>query len=521
MSYQIALAFEDGVTRFIKCESGQNIADASYRARINIPLDCRDGACGTCKVHVESGEYDGGDYIEDALTDEEAEQGYALACQMMPESDCVVQIPTDSSVAKTAASSYNATITSITRHSDSMVGFDIEIDNRDDLVFLPGQYVNIVVPGGNGGTRSYSFSSGPTQNTLSFLVKIVDGGLMSEYLRDRAAVGDTFEIKGPFGSFFLRDVKRPTLLLAGGSGLAPILSMLSKIAADGGTDQQLRVLYGVNVDDDLAHLDDLQAYTASLPNFSYDYVVGDDASSHVHKGYVTALIDDATINDGDADVYLCGPPPMVEGVRQHFTTLAAPPASFYFEKFSGNTGPVTEVKESNADPAKAEAQSAAAEQQAELEAQPYEIGEEHATSDARFDARSALELAVVSLTIGRLSDDQLKTFRLLADETGKYVEGERIVDGPKFVVANAAYHDFLFDATGNPHLLQAYLALGVREDMSETLKTDGWISEGINREHHELCDAFDKADAEEARRIVISHADHSKASMHRARDDEK
>ena len=212
MSFQVALSFEDGVTRFIKVNPHETVADASYKARINIPLDCRDGACGTCKAFCESGTFDGGDYIEEALTDEEAEQGYCLPCQMVPESDLVLQIPTTSDVAKTAAATYTATITDLQRFSESTVGFTVEIPNRDDLVFLPGQYVNITVPG-TEATRSYSFSTGPSESHLSFLVKITEGGLMSEYLRDRAQVGDELQFTGPFGSFFLRERKRPALLL--------------------------------------------------------------------------------------------------------------------------------------------------------------------------------------------------------------------------------------------------------------------------------------------------------------------
>ena len=83
-THQVALSFEDGVTRFITCRDDQTVADASYRQRINIPLDCRDGACGTCKAFCESGSYDGGTYIEDALSDDEAKAGYVLPCSMKP-----------------------------------------------------------------------------------------------------------------------------------------------------------------------------------------------------------------------------------------------------------------------------------------------------------------------------------------------------------------------------------------------------------------------------------------------------
>ncbi len=343
MTFQVALSFEDGVTRFIKVKPNETVADASYKARINIPLDCRDGACGTCKAFCESGTYDGGDYIEDALTDEEAEQGYCLPCQMMPESDLVVQIASTSDVAKTAAASYTATITELNRFSESVVGFTVEIDNRDDLVFLPGQYVNIGVPGSDDGTgkqatRSYSFSTGPHDNSLAFLVKITEGGLMSEYLRDRAQVGDTLEFTGPFGSFFLRERKRPSLLLAGGTGLAPLLSILSKIQSEG-TDHPVHLIYGVTFDHDLVELEKLRAYAESLPNFTFDYCVADKDSSAPNKGYVTGLFEPQHLNDGDVDIYLCGPPPMVEAVRNHLSENSITPVNFYFEKFNTSATP--------------------------------------------------------------------------------------------------------------------------------------------------------------------------------------
>ena len=101
MALSIALNFEDGVTRFVEAKPGDTVADASYRLGINIPLDCRDGACGTCKCRVQSGTFTPGDYIEDALTDEEAAEGLALACQARPITDLVVDIFASSEVCKT------------------------------------------------------------------------------------------------------------------------------------------------------------------------------------------------------------------------------------------------------------------------------------------------------------------------------------------------------------------------------------------------------------------------------------
>lgn len=332
MAFQVALSFEDGITRFVDCAPDETVADASYKARINIPLDCRDGACGTCKVLCESGRYDGGDYIEDALTEEEAADGFALPCQMTPMSDLVLRVPTASANAKTGAATYTSTITELAHHSGTTVGFTLDLDDRAALNFLPGQYVKVTVPG-TDVARSYSFSSGPAQDQASFLVRLTEGGAMSGYLKDRAKVGDRLELAGPIGSFFLRDVRRPALFLAGGTGLAPLLSMLERLTTEH-PEHPVHLLYGVTTDEDLVHLDTLRDYSAVIPGFTFDHCVADEASTAHNKGYVTGLIDRSTLHDGDVDIYLCGPPPMVEAVRGHVAALGVTPASFHYEKFT-------------------------------------------------------------------------------------------------------------------------------------------------------------------------------------------
>ncbi|WP_427918353.1 benzoate 1,2-dioxygenase electron transfer component BenC [Streptomyces sp. cg40] len=332
MSFQVALNFEDGITRFVECRPGETVAEASYKARINIPLDCRDGACGTCKSRCESGSYDGGDYIDEALTDDEAAQGYCLPCQMTPHTDLVLRIPSTSAAAKTAAATHGATLAELRRHSPSTVEFALDVDDRDALDFLPGQYVNIAVPG-TDQSRSYSFSSGTAQRRISFLVRIVPGGAMSEYLTGRAEVSDRLEFTGPIGSFYLRELTRPALLLAGGTGLAPLLSMLDRMARSQVT-YPLRLIYGVTTDQDLVHLDTLAHYAREIPGLTVEHCVADPTSTAPHKGYVTNLMDVGTLHGGDTDVYLCGPPAMVEAVRGHIAALGVTPVNFHYEKFT-------------------------------------------------------------------------------------------------------------------------------------------------------------------------------------------
>ncbi|MGB0749983.1 MAG: benzoate 1,2-dioxygenase electron transfer component BenC [Magnetospiraceae bacterium] len=330
MSYNVALQFEDGVTRIITCNANELISDAAYRAKINIPLDCRDGACGTCKCYCESGEYEQGFYIEDALTDEEAEKGYVLSCKMTPTTDCVVHVPASSHACKTQVSSYDGKLTKLSRDSSTTVVFTIETE--EPLKFLPGQYVNIQVPG-TEQTRSYSFSSAPDHEELEFLIRDVPNGLMSTYMRNQAEVGETLTFFGPYGTFYLRPTIRPILMLAGGTGLAPFLSMLRWLK-DNRTDQPILLAYCVNTMDDLVGLEELEALKKVITEFDYFTIVVDADSGHEKTGYVTDHLVPDHFYGGEVDVYLCGPPPMVEAVRKWFTDSGIEPRNFMFEKFN-------------------------------------------------------------------------------------------------------------------------------------------------------------------------------------------
>jgi benzoate/toluate 1,2-dioxygenase reductase subunit len=337
-SYNIALNFEDGVTRFVTCKAGEKVLDAAFRAKINLPMDCSDGVCGTCKCRAENGSYDlGDDYIEDALTEDEKESGLVLTCQMVPESDCVIAVPASSTACKTEQSKFAATVAKVEAHNDAAILLELDVEATAP-VFLPGQYVNIDVPG-SGQHRSYSFSSAPGESKISFLIKKIPGGVMSRWL-ESAQAGNKVELTGPLGSFYLRAVERPLLFLAGGTGLAPFLSML-EVLARASSQQKVHLIYGVTRDLDLVQVDAIDAYVAKLPNFTYSTVVADTESTHPRKGWVTQHMPAEAVNDGDVDVYLCGPPPMVDAVRKHFDDNGVKPNSFHYEKFTPNAAPRT------------------------------------------------------------------------------------------------------------------------------------------------------------------------------------
>jgi benzoate/toluate 1,2-dioxygenase reductase subunit len=484
MSHQIALTFEDGVTRFIECRDNETVADASYRSRINIPLDCRDGVCGTCKSFCESGRYELGEYIVDeAMTEDEEAEGYVLTCQMLPETDCVVRIFATSDIAKTGPSAHQGRISAIQRLSQSTVTFTIGLEGEAAIGFLPGQYVNIAVPG-TGQTRSYSFSSRPGRDQVSFLLRDTATGALPTFLRGPAELGQPIEFHGPFGTFYLREIKRPVLFLAGGTGLAPFTAMLGTIDPDSAA-HPIHLIYGVTSDTDLVKVDELEDAAKRLPNFSFSCCVADEASTNPNKGYVTRFIEPEHLNGGDVDVYLCGPPVMVDAVRDYFKQQGVSPQNFYYEKFA-DTGLVTET------------------------------GSEHLTaeaSDEAFDAKLALELGAAALVIGTLSADQLAEYRGLAEATVPYIQDGRFTDADAFRRTNAAFHAFLIEATGNAVLQDAYQRLAIAEYMAEALRPRLAASQQITQDHLDLAGAFERGALDAAQRILVEHTQRSKETM--------
>jgi len=336
MSYTIAFNFKDGVTRFIDCEYGETVAVAAYRQRINIPLGCCNGECSTCKSFCESGNFRSGPYLTEALSSEEAKQGYCLPCQMYPETDCVIRIATTSDNCGTRASEFSGEVIASKLISESTIGLSLRVRREECAAFLPGQYVNLQVPG-TLATRSYSFSSRPDESVATFLIRNIPGGLMASYLVDKARPGDLILCSGPFGGFYLREISRPILMLAGGTGLAPFLSMLGHLAKAGSV-HPIHLVYGVTSDADLVEVETLTSFAQAMTNFTFTTCVANLDSNHPHRGYVTQHVHLDDLHDGEFDVYLCGPPPMVKAARAFFRASNITPVSFYYEKFTPSAG---------------------------------------------------------------------------------------------------------------------------------------------------------------------------------------
>ena len=336
----ITLIFEDGRSIGLKALSEETIYAAALRNKLRLESDCLEGACATCKGLCSSGEYRLGDYSEDALSDEEAAARQVLTCQMRASSDCVIELPYASTQALGKAGvpvqRLAMPVTGLETVAEGVVRLTLGAAEAGAaaMQFLPGQYVHLQVPGSEA-QRSYSFSNAPVMagaaaGSMEFYIKLLPSGEMSDYLRQRAAVGDRINMSGPFGRFYLRPPQRPILMVAGGTGLAPMLSMLRSLLAQQQALPPIHLLYGAASSAEFCDGNSLQdLMDQGLPLTVQRIAVGDGPG----QGHVTSLLRPELLDANGSDVYLCGPPPMIEAAESWLRAQGVPASQVYAEKF--------------------------------------------------------------------------------------------------------------------------------------------------------------------------------------------
>ncbi|NNA69918.1 anthranilate 1,2-dioxygenase electron transfer component AntC [Pseudomonas gessardii] len=331
MNHKVAFSFADGKTLFFPVSANEILLDAALRNGIKIPLDCREGVCGTCQGRCESGDYSQ-DYVDDeALSSLDLQQRKMLSCQTRVQSDAAFYFDFDSSLCNAPGPvQVSARVYEVQRVSASTAILSVQLEQALD--FLPGQYARLSIPG-TDSQRSYSFANRPG-NRLQFLIRLLPDGVMSNYIRERCQGGDELRLEAPLGAFYLRHVTQPLVLVAGGTGLSALLGMLDELA-ERGCKQPVHLYYGVRGAEDLCEAERIKAYARSIPGFRYTEVLSDPAPQWPGKrGYLTEHFDLAELRDKSADMYVCGPPPMVESIKNWLQEQALDGVQLYYEKFT-------------------------------------------------------------------------------------------------------------------------------------------------------------------------------------------
>jgi anthranilate 1,2-dioxygenase reductase subunit len=188
---------------------------------------------------------------------------------------------------------------------------------------------------GTSEWRSYSFANRPNPNNqLQFLIRLLPDGVMSNFIRQHCRPGEMLEFEAPLGSFYLRQVSKPLVLVAGGTGLSAFLGMLDTIAEKGGCGHPIQLFYGVTQDNDLCETQRLADYRERIANFDYHLVVSKPSEHWKGKtGWIPDHFDRQSFEANPFDIYLCGPPPMVEAIKTWFSDQKIERFQMYYEKF--------------------------------------------------------------------------------------------------------------------------------------------------------------------------------------------
>ncbi|MFA5487952.1 MAG: 2Fe-2S iron-sulfur cluster binding domain-containing protein [Candidimonas sp.] len=269
-------------------DAGLCILDSGLAQGIALPHQCRGASCGQCKAHIERGTVNHGWSFGLAITDEEKEQGYCLMCQAKPTSEHIV-LRTVQPMGDEArpVTELEGTIIALEQLTARVRRVVLRVPGAGAL-FRAGSYAELKLPGIHPD-RVYSFSNSACRaDQLEFLVALHPEGRASGYLHGPAKVGDAVDVKGPFGACRIPDGWGGVLGLAGGTGLAPVLSLFHA-ALDAGAADRFRLLFAVREDGDAFLLDRLMTLADAYPNFSYELVVAQGPSRLCGK---TGLIDE-------------------------------------------------------------------------------------------------------------------------------------------------------------------------------------------------------------------------------------
>ena len=331
MSEPVTIRLEPSGDSFT-CGPGETILRAGLAAGFAMPYECASGSCSSCKGRLIEGAVA---YLwpeATGLSERDRRKGdRILCCQALPQGDCTVQVrlgQVEGAREEPRPAPFTATVETLGQLVPGVIAFTCR--PAQPVSFLPGQYVLLQVPGGQ--RRAFSMANTEAE-TLAFVVKEKPGGHASRYLFDELAIGNTVSLEGPYGRAYLRTpLVREIVCVAGGSGLAPMLSVAKAAIADPDT-PAVRLFFGVNSADELFMVDEMQALAAAHDRFSLTLAVRDGA-----PGTVTGLVGDvalAAMEDlEDCDFYMAGPPGLIDALlRPVMRCGKVRPERIFFDRF--------------------------------------------------------------------------------------------------------------------------------------------------------------------------------------------
>ncbi|MBS0593440.1 MAG: CDP-6-deoxy-delta-3,4-glucoseen reductase [Proteobacteria bacterium] len=337
MSFTITVQPAD---RSFDVQPGEPILAAAIRQGVGLPYGCRDGACGSCKSRLVSGRVTHGSHQPRALSAAEEDAGLILTCCALPQTDCVVEARSVPGAGEFPVIKFPARVLSRERAAPDVIVLRLQLPANQNFRYRAGQYVEVLLR--DGARRSYSMANAMhtigSPPAIELHLRHMPGGRFTDHVFGAMPDKEILRLEGPFGSFFLReDSPKPIVLLAAGTGFAPIKAILERLQHEG-TGRPVWLYWGGRRPRDLYLHDWCTALAAGLPQLRYVPVVSDalpEDGWHGRSGFVHhAVMADLPDLSGH-QVYACGAPVMVDAAQRDFVARCGlPEDEFYADAFT-------------------------------------------------------------------------------------------------------------------------------------------------------------------------------------------
>lgn len=318
--------------RTFETQPGEAVLAAGIRQGIGLPYGCKDGACGSCKCKMLSGSVVHREHQSKALSPEEQAQGFVLTCCAVAQSDLVLESRQVTELGALPIKKMPTRVSTLTRLSDDVMVMQLQLPANDSFAYRAGQYVEFILR--DGARRSYSMANAPHTGTgIELHIRHMPGGKFTDLVFGAMKEKEILRIEGPYGSFFLReDSDKPIILLASGTGFAPVKALLEHMQHQGIT-RPTTLYWGGRRPADLYMHDWVQGLLARMPQLRYVPVVSNATPADGWTGR-SGFVHQAVLQDypdlSGYQVYACGAPIVVESARKDFCAQAQLPEDQFF-----------------------------------------------------------------------------------------------------------------------------------------------------------------------------------------------
>lgn len=315
-----------------QADADESILDAALRQGLMLPYGCRNGACGACRGKVLSGQVDHGQAQIQTLGEDDRRAGLALFCCAVAKSDLVIESRELRSSQELPVKTLPARVQKLTRAAPDVMIMELKLPASERLQFFAGQYIEILLKGGR--RRAFSLAVAPHDDScLQLHIRHMPGGQFTDHVFNAMKEREMLRFNGPHGSFFLReDSQKPMLLVAGGTGFAPIKAIVEHAIAEKST-RPMAIYWGGRARADLYLLALAEQWALDHPGVQFTPVLSDAPASEPWPGR-TGFVHAAAMQDfpdlSGHQVYVCGSPAMVAAARRDFVGQCRLPENEFF-----------------------------------------------------------------------------------------------------------------------------------------------------------------------------------------------